>query len=71
MEALKQWWLSRLSWKARALCAERHESELRVDLERALAMYHAKLDEWNALKAKLALMQTKVRADAKRVRRRI
>lgn len=71
MEALKQWWLSRFSWKARALCAERHEVELRTDLERVLAMYHAKLDELNALKEKTALLQTKVRADAKKVRRRI
>lgn len=71
MEALKQWWRSRFSWKARALCAERHEIELRFDIERAMCMYHAQLDECNALKEKMALLQSKACSDAKRVRRQI
>lgn len=71
MEGMRRWWRGLHGWKSRALYAERHELKLRADLEMALAKYRATLDELNALKEKMALLQVKVRSDGKKVRRRI
>lgn len=65
MEAIGRWWNERFNpWKLQAQIAEQMVMEMSGELESAR-------DEISALKTKLSVLQLKVRANGKKVRRRI